>query len=428
MICDETNTPVMYQRCLTPPIRRMKMACARRTPVRLKCLYTALCLLSAISCVDPENDQSTEHDQPTGNEPLATLELEATFQEPFGYLNGIRELSDGRILAADPFNQVVLRIDMDAGTADTLGREGAGPQEYDGPDQDFPLPNDSTLLVDLGNGRLIVIDPKGEFVDWMLMYRPDRRGRLLPRYVDADGNFYKVASPTPSSLLADSVAIHRIDRATWVETPVAWGWRAPVGNYMGPQHDRKRFFWLALDNYAVGPDGRVAVFRINGNSVDWYLPDGRMIQGPPTDIETFPVRRIDKEAAVELHNTTVVWSQSRYDNGVRITRAIRGLPKQRHFTVDDYAWQDSLPVFRGPIIISPGGNAWVKRLMPAGELGRYEIFDRTGTRVGFIELPTRSTVIGFGSAAGVNVTAYVTRFDDVGWVWLDRYRIVRGDE
>jgi hypothetical protein len=355
------------------------------------------------------------------------LELDAAFQEPFGYLSGIRELSDGRILAADPFNQVVLRIDMDAGTADTLGREGAGPQEYDAPDQVFPLPHDSTLLVDLGNGRLIVIDPKGEFVDWMLMYSPDRRGSLKPRYVDADGNFYKVASPTPSSFLADSVPIHRIDRATWVETPVAWGWRAPVGNYMGPQHDRKRFFWLALDNYAAGPDGRVAVFRINGNSVDWYLPDGRMIQGPPNDIQTFPVRRIDKEAAVETHNTTVTWSQWRYENGVRITKVIRGFPKEKRHTVDEYAWPDSLPVFRGPIIISPLGNAWVKRLMPAGELGRYEVFDQTGTRVGFIVLPAGSTVIGFGSAAGVNATAYVTRFDDVGWVWLDRYRIVRVD-
>jgi hypothetical protein len=357
------------------------------------------------------------------------MELDATFPEPFGYLSGIRELSDGRILAADPFNQVVLRVDMDAGTADTLGREGAGPQEYDGPDRVFPLPNDSTLLVDLGNGRLIVIDPNGEFVDWISMSKPPRYGLLQPYRVDAAGNLYSAASPTQAGLVADTTAIHRIDRTTWVETPVAWCWHVPFASYLGPQGDRKRVFWVAFDDWTAGPDGRVAVVRAHGNSVDWYLPDGRMIQGPPNDMETFPVRRRDKEAAVELHNTTVIWTQSRPDgSGGAIKRTIRGFPRHMRHTVDDYAWPDRLPVFKWGTVISPQGNAWVKRMMPAGEPDRYEVFDQSGTRVGFIELPAGSTVIGFGSGAGVDGTAYVTRFDEVGWVWLERYRIVRVHE
>ncbi len=359
---------------------------------------------------------------------VATLELDATFQEPFGYLGGIRELSDGRILAADPFNQVVLRIDMDAGTADTLGREGAGPQEYDGPDQVFPLPNDSTLLVDLGNGRFIVIDPNGEFVDWISMHTPNRYGLLHPRYVDAVGNLYTAADVSHMSGRADTTAIHRIDRTTWVETPVALCWHTPFGSYMGPQGDRKRVFFVAYDDWATAPDGRVVVVRAHGNSVDWYLPDGRVIEGPPNDMETFPVRRRDREAAVELHNTTVIWMRSRPDGGGgAIKETIRGFPKEKRHTVDDYAWPDRLPVFRMGTVISPRGNAWVKRLMPAGELGRFEVFDGRGIHVGFVDLPAGSTIIGFGSGAGVDGTAYVTRFDDVGWVWLERYRIVRLD-
>jgi hypothetical protein len=260
------------------------------------------------------------------------------------------------------------------------------------------------------------------------MHKPPRYGLLKPSFVDAAGNLYSAASPTQSSVFADTTAIHRIDRTTWEETPVAWGWHAPFGSYMGPQGDRKRVFWMASDDWTAAPDGRVAVARAHGHSVDWYLPDGRMIQGPPNDIETFPVRRRDKEAAVELRNTTVIWIQSRPDGGGGAIRStIRGLPKDRRRTVNDYAWPDKLPVFRGGTVISPRGNAWVKRMMPAGELGRYEVFDESGTRVGFIELPAGSTVIGFGSAAGVNGTAYVTRFDDVGWVWLERYRILRVD-
>jgi hypothetical protein len=148
---------------------------------------------------------------------VATLELDATYPEPFSYLSGVRELAGGKILAADPTSQVLLRLDLDAGTADTLGRHGPGPQEYDGPDQVFPLPGDSTLLVDLGNGRLIVIDPQGTFVSWTPMARPRDDGRLRivqPRFVDAAGNLYTNA-PYFQASAPDTTAIRRIDRANW---------------------------------------------------------------------------------------------------------------------------------------------------------------------------------------------------------------------
>ncbi len=127
---------------------------------------------------------------------VATLELDATYPEPFSYLSGVRELTDGRILAADPMSQVLLRIDLETGAVDTLGRHGKGPQEYEGPDQVFPLPGDSTLLVDLGNGRLTVIDPEGTFANWTPMSSPTDDGRLRtvhPRFVDAAGNLYATA-------------------------------------------------------------------------------------------------------------------------------------------------------------------------------------------------------------------------------------------
>ena len=71
----------------------------------------------------------------------------------------VRELPDGRVLVADPLGQVLVAIDMGAGTADTIGRRGAGPGEYDQPDAVSPLSGDSTLLVDLGNGRRSILGP-----------------------------------------------------------------------------------------------------------------------------------------------------------------------------------------------------------------------------------------------------------------------------
>ena len=94
-----------------------------------------------------------ESAMPGGETRLATLELDATAPVSFSYLSGVRELSDGSLLAADPTSQVLLRVNLEAGTVDTIGRQGAGPQEYEGPDGVFPLPGDSTLLVDLGNAN-----------------------------------------------------------------------------------------------------------------------------------------------------------------------------------------------------------------------------------------------------------------------------------
>ena len=88
---------------------------------------------------------------------------DASFPESFSTVRGLRELPDGRVLIADGLGQVLVIVDLDAGTVDTVGRVGGGPREYRMPDRLFALPGDSILLVDLGNGRLTVLDPDLEF-------------------------------------------------------------------------------------------------------------------------------------------------------------------------------------------------------------------------------------------------------------------------
>ena len=105
-----------------------------------------------------------------GPVPLAAqqaLELErvSTFPESFGFLQTVRPLDDGRVMVADPLGQVLARIDLETGGMEPVGREGRGPGEWSQPDAVWALPGDSTLLVDLGNARLSVIDPGGRIVD-----------------------------------------------------------------------------------------------------------------------------------------------------------------------------------------------------------------------------------------------------------------------
>ena len=348
-----------------------------------------------------------ESAMPGGETRLATLELDATAPISFSYLSGVRELSDGSVLAADPTSQVLLRVNLEAGTADTIGRQGAGPQEYQGPDGVFPLPGDSTLLVDLGNGRLTVIDPNGTFVEWTPMTNTRDGGdtrTIHPNFVDVAGSIYTMA---PSSLenAPDTLTVNKIDRATGNETVVAKRWRT---EYVRRPRDAKRPMFVLFDAWAVGGDGRVAVVRANGYSVDWFLPDGTIVRGPPNEVETFPVGVAEQEAEVEFVSASAVFTRALVgEGGMRSMQMARGVPAGFFGGTDSFEWPETLPVFRlEGTLVSPQGEAWVERMMPAGELGRVEIFDERGIRTGFLELPSQARVIGFtagGDAGSIGI-------------------------
>jgi hypothetical protein len=126
-------------------------------------------------------------------------EADAAFPEAFSMISGLRELADGRVMIADPLGQALVVADLEAGVADTIGRVGGGPREYKQPDGVFPLPGDSTLLVDLGNGRLTVIGPDLTFgATTPIAQGEPRPGAgpgggmmiVLPRATDSRGGVY----------------------------------------------------------------------------------------------------------------------------------------------------------------------------------------------------------------------------------------------
>ena len=116
-----------------------------------------------------------------------TLIADAVFSEGFGMVSGLHELSDGRLMITDGLGQMLLWVEMDGGRMEQIGREGRGPEEYRTPDALYALAGDSTLMVDLGNGRLTVLGPDGEFIRTMPMVisgpfqiRPTCRRECVP--------------------------------------------------------------------------------------------------------------------------------------------------------------------------------------------------------------------------------------------------------
>jgi len=375
-----------------------------------------------------ESQSTSSREGPDLEGSFATLELEATYPEPFSYLSRVRELPDGRLLAADPLGQVLLRLDLESGTADTLGGQGAGPEEYQGPDQVLPLPGDSTLLVDLGNARLTVVDPKGSFVDWIPMVRPREDGTartILPRFTDNAGRLYLPGVSNLEGSPPDSSSISRFHRGENTETVLARAWhpeRTPFDPSAKPPMLRP------MDDWAVGPDGSVVVVRANGYSVDWFGPDGGMVRGPPNTVEAFPVGQPEKEAEMdELASAAIFTSVVRGDGGTESRQMVRGLPPGGGPGMDDFEWPETLPVFR-PMgtLVSPRGEVWVQRIMPQTMAPRYDVFDRDGLRLGSVDLPRGSRIIGFGSRPGTQDRVYLTQTDDVGLIRLGSYRLQVG--
>lgn len=364
----------------------------------------------------------------------ATLEMDAAYSEPFSFLSSVRELPDGRLLAADPLSQVLLRVDMDSQTADTLGRVGGGPGEYRQPDQVFPLPGDSTLLVDIGKTQLTVLGPDGSFHDGISMALPTEEGLptiIFPRALDARGDIYYTATARMGEGPEDSTYVARYRRDTGAIDTVATLWRPEMQVERSGNSVRVMPTMMEpRDDWAVGPDGQVAVVRANGYTVEWHRPSGEVVTGPSTPYETFPIRDADKEANLDQSTGSglmMMVSQSS-DGGTTMQMSrggsMGGAPSR---TISDFQWAETFAPFRPDRSrVSTRNEVWVQRWLPTDQPQRMDIFDADGVRTGTVETPSGSQLLGFGHGPDDGEVAYFARTDEVGLVWLERYRVVRG--
>jgi hypothetical protein len=380
-------------------------------------------------------------DSESGTEPetlgVPYLEFDVAYSEAFSYLNGVRELSDGRVMAADPLGQVVLRIDLDSGTADTLGSVGPGPQEYMQPDQVLQLSGDSTLLVDFGKTYLTVLGPEGIFADGRSMMVPSETGfpgLMHPRFGDREGRIYFQPSRRQGDGPPDSAGVTRFGLESQAQEDVASFWAPEVEQIQTPGHGFLPRLLEPRDDWAVGPDGRVALIRAKDYSVAWHHPDGRVVMGPPNPVEVLALNRRIKEAYIPDMRADGIsmWSSSSRSGGEVRMGMRRGLSNEGP-GVDDFQWAETLPVFRPDRTrVSLEGEAWVERWLPPDSTPRMDVFDEIGNLTGSIPLPPGRQLLGFGRGPRLSGSehrdgevAYLVLTDEYDLKWLERYRVIR---
>jgi len=350
------------------------------------------------------------------------LELDASFAEGLGYLSTVRELSDGRVLFADPLGQALVAWDPGTGAADTLGRMGSGPSEYRQPDAVFALQGDSTLVVDLGNTRLIAVAADGSFGETTPIMRPRTEGfpmNIMPRFTDGDGRIYIYLSANRRGAMADSAFIGRFDRGS--ETVDTIGvLRVPIPEFdrvgdnmimtFGPLQPR--------DDWAVGLDGSVAIVRAFDYSVEWISSTGDVTVGAPVEYAPVPVGLAEQERWVDeaLANMMQMTAVSGGEGGVNVEMK-RGGGSRSDVTAIEWP-HEMPPAHADRASVALDGSLWVERNVSVGSETVVDVFDSTGSRIYEVRLPPRSRVVGFGEGA-----VYLATADEFDLQWLHRYRV-----
>jgi hypothetical protein len=128
------------------------------------------------------------------------------------------------------------------------------------------------------------------------------------------------------------------------------------------------------------------------------------------------IRQADKEEWAEgLGNGLRVGMM--IDNGERRISLSRGGGPGDEPDLDGFEWPEAKPAFvANGVRVTPEGEMWVRRHVPAGDLTRFDVFDGAGQLTGRVSLPAGRDVVGFGRGV-----VYAVRTDSLGLQWLERY-------
>lgn len=355
-------------------------------------------------------------------ETVAIETADAVSTESFSLIKGFRELADGRIMVTDWTEERVTVLDLVSGEVRDLGRVGGGPKEFRLPSQLIPLPGDSTLLVDFGNVRMIVISPQLEFVRTIPLNAHGENWRMSPRAADLNGAlFFEWSVWSAPGRRRDSVEVGRWSPTVGLSAVGDVQIKAYTSRPPGPSNGLPYIAFSKQDGWAVTPDGWLAVVRSDPYRVDWHRPDGQAIIGKPVAYDLIPVTMDDRRDHVRRWLASTATTGRGGDGGGAFSHVPAS--QQSSAEIDRTArtalFENEFPPFVPAGVWTPKPDVlWVQRWLPESEVLRFDIFDRTGARRAVVTLPMGRRIIGFG-----HNTLYATVADRDDLLTIERYPI-----
>ncbi len=374
--------------------------------IRLRFLPTLA--LSALWPI-PASAQLVKLDQPT-----------ATLAEQFSFVRGARELSSGQVILVDWSENRVVIADFATNSVRRLMREGPGPQEVRLPSGLVRLRGDTTLLYDDGNNRSHLLAPDGRSLRTIVADVPGRGGI---RGLDATGAFvYAIPSWSegPKALPDDSVRIVRWNPQQSGEpqvVTVVQGTRYRKDRSPAMQPRLPMVGFASQDSWLIAPNGAVAVVRATPYHVEFLSPGQARVVGPSYAASTRAVTATDKLRFVREFADGSAVSGRGPGGGMGHAPKISDAEVRRMAGTAE--WAERFPPFDASAVLSGAdGRIWVGAVVLPDVAPRYDVLDRSGTRVMQVELRPGRRLIHVG-ARGV----YAVAEDDDGIQTIERYRV-----
>jgi hypothetical protein len=423
----------------------------------------------------------------------------AVAKEPLGAVSSVRHLPDGRVLVNDivgrrvvmfdpTLSTVTVIADTTSATASAYGVRPGGLIAYRG---------DSTLFVDPASLSMLLIDPNGKIARVMSAPRAndvgflvggpfgnpgfDPKGRLVYRAPPNFAAFRPIPAgngnrlpqiPTPpdsAALVRFDLATRKVDTATFFKTPKInltitqspdGGIR--VNNTTNPLPQG--------DDWALMPDGTIALVRTKDYHVDWLNSDGTITASPKIP---FQWERLSDEAKVAfIDSAKVAIEKARASGnfgfggqqilarggpdgaaggaqragaaggdatrsapaptpapsgpaGTTVTTTVGpatggggffGGPLPPLIMMSPSELPDYKPAFApGSTRADADGNLWVRTSQNMDARPVYNVIDRKGSLIDRVQLPANRVLVGFGPggvvylAVGDGATAHLER-------------------
>src|SRR3954471_18922230 len=235
----------------------------------------------------------------------------AVAKEPLGAISGIRQLPDGRVLVNDIIGRRVLMFDSTLASVTVIADTTSATSNAYGvnPGGLIAFRADSTLFVDPASLSMLLIDPNGKVARVMSAPRAqdvrflvggpfgnpgfDPQGRLVYR---APPNFAAFGPPRAANGAAgrlpqfptppDSAALVRYDLTTRKVDTLTWFKTPKVNLTVSQTPDGGVRVVSAVnplpqgDDWALLPDGTIALVRTKDYHVDWLGSDGKIVASP----------------------------------------------------------------------------------------------------------------------------------------------------
>jgi hypothetical protein len=385
-------------------------------------------------------------------EPMASISAAVAISQARVFVNDV--VAHRVLLFDSTLAKAIVVADSTSATSKAYGARPGGLIAYRG---------DSALFIDPASNSMPVLSPEGRITRVMAIPQPDRRtaglgvGFYTPGF-DAQGRFIYFSrpfadpprDPKVTTWIQDSATIVRFDlTARTLDTLTSI--KAPKSRATAGRSDDGRIYSLQvmsadvlplIDDFAVLPNGSLAVVRGRDYHVDWLGTDGKWTATPKM---AFDWQHLDDDQKTALIDSGVAAFKAQRDSlaarfasgnlagggggGGRSGRSgvdaggvggIRPTPPP----VPDWRpapsdLADYRPPFgQGGVRADPEGNLWIRTTTMVKNQPVYDVVNHSGEIVDRVQLPTFRTIAGFGPGV-----VYMAVKDSAGVVHLERARV-----